>query len=267
MPYNYPTVSLGKKYTAPSGGILSGGSSGFMSSLGGTAARGAAGFATGGASEIIAQLLNILPSIFQGITGASQLRKASRIEGQYPRPEATIAPSIDKLTNYAYGQTLAQDIPGGEMYRGEIKGATAAGMRAASELGSGAEAYGMLGQMVGREQGAFGDLAKLTAQQVQGSKGDYMNALEARAGEENRVWDWNEAQPYLQAAQIAQQLRDSGLGNISSGAKDVFGSGANYLSSMNQDFNSSLMWGRGNNNGVEGMDLEGIMKAIKGLNS
>ena len=267
MPYNYPTANLNKPVPqwGGGGGILSGG--GGMSSFLGTAGRVGAAAATGGSSEIIAQLLNILPSIFQGITGASQLRKASRIEGQYPRPEATIAPSIDKLTNYAYGQTLAQDIPGGEMYRGEIKGATAAGMRAASELGSGAEAYGMMGELVGREQGAFGDLAKLTAERVAGKEDVYGDVLGMRAEEEKRVWGWNKAQPYLQAAQIAQQLRDSGLKNISSGGKDVFGSGANYLSSMNQDFNSSLMWGRGNNNGVEGMDLEGIMKAIKGLNS
>jgi hypothetical protein len=77
------------------------------------------------------------------------------------------------------------------MYRGEIKGATAAGMRAASELGSGAEAYGALGQMVGREQNAFSDLAKTTAQQVAGYQSDYMNTLPLKAQEENRVWDWN----------------------------------------------------------------------------
>jgi hypothetical protein len=150
------------------------------------------------------------------------------------------------------------------MYRNEIKGATAAGMRAASELGSGAEAYGMLGQLVGREQNSFGDLAKLTAQQVQGAKGDYMGALGTKAQEENRVWDWNKAQPYLQAAQIAQQLRDSGLKNQSSALKNVFGSGAEYVSSMNQDFNSSLTWGK-NNKGAGNPDATNVAELIQGL--
>jgi hypothetical protein len=262
--YNYPKVSLNKPISG-GGGLLSGGNSNFMPSLGGTAARAGAAIATGGVSEIVAQVLNLIPSIFQGITGFKQMKQADQIEAANPRPEAVIAPSIDKLTNYAYGQTLNQDIPGGEMYRNEIKGATAAGIKAASELGSGSEAYGMLGELVGRQQGAFGDLAKMTAQQVQGSKGEYMNALGVKANEENRVWNWNEADPYQQAAQIAQALRDSGLKNKNSALKNVFGSGAEYLSSTNPDFNSSLMWGKGNNKGTGSIDMASIMEAIKGL--
>jgi len=145
MSYNYPTLAP----TLPNKLM---GTNNPLSGMAGTAARAGLGIATGGTSEIIAQVLNLIPSIFQGITGASQLKKAQRIEDQNPRPEATIAPSIDKMVNYSYGQTLNQDVPGGEMYRNEIKGATAAGMNAASNLGSGSEAYGMLGQLVGKEQ-------------------------------------------------------------------------------------------------------------------
>ena len=255
------------------GGRLSGGNTGFMPSLSGggalgTAARAGLGIATGGTSEIVAQLLNIIPSIFQGITGRRQIRQAEQIERDYPRPEAVIAPSVDKLVNYSYGQTLDQDIPGGEMYRNEIKGATSAGMRAASELGSGSEAYGMLGQLVGREQNQFGELAKITANRVAGKEDAYVNSLGIKAGEENRVWDWNKAQPYLQAAQIAAQLRDSGMRNRSAGGKNVLGSSAEYVSSTNPnaDFNSSLMWGKNNNVGGAGnMGNEDISKIIQGL--
>ena len=193
----------------------------------------------------IAALLNVVPSIFQGIVGGTQLSKANKIERQNPRPEAEIAPSINELVNFAKGRTMAQDIPGGEIARNEIKGATAAGMRAASELGSGSEAYGMLGQLVGREQNQFSELAKLTAQQVAGYEGDYMNTLGVKADEEKRVWDWNEAQPYQYAAQTAQGLRDSGMRNIGAGVKNVFGSAAETVA---PDFNSSLLMGNGGNN-------------------
>lgn len=193
----------------------------------------------------IAALLNVVPSIFQGIVGGTQLSKANKLEKQYPRPDAEIAPSVNELVNFAKGRTMAQDIPGGEIARGEIKGATAAGMRAASELGSGSEAYGMLGQLVGREQNQFSELAKLTAQQVAGYQGDYMNTLGVKADEENRVWDWNKAQPYQYAAQTAQALRDSGMKNISSGVKNIFGSAAETVA---PDFNSSLLMGNGGNN-------------------
>jgi hypothetical protein len=229
------------------------------------AARGGMAAATGGASGIISQLLNIIPSIFQGITGRNQLKQASQIEAQNPRPEAVIAPSIEKATNFAYGKTLASDIPGGEMYRNEIKGATAAGMRQASELSEGSEAYGMFRQLVGREQNALGDMAKTTAQQVAGYDANYQEALMNKANEENRIWQWNEGDKYLSAAAIAQQLRDSGLRNVNSGMKNVFGSTAEYI---NPDFNSSLLYGN-NNKGTKGEysieDVTRVVNSLKGI--
>jgi hypothetical protein len=196
--------------------------------------------------SIIAGLIAAIPSIIQLVQGGKQEKQAQRIEDQYPRPDATIAPSIEKYTNYAYGRTLNQDIPGGEMYRNEIKGATSAGMKAASEMGAGAEAFGAIGQMVGQEQNQFGDLAKLTAQQVSGYQGDYMDALRLKAGEENRTWNWNSAQPYLQAAQIAAAMRDSGMQNKFAGYSNMAGiaanevSGNNMISALNKDNQSTF---------------------------
>jgi hypothetical protein len=233
-----------------------------MNNMVGTAARVGLGIATGGTSEILSQVLNILPSIFQGITGIGQMNKARKLEEQYPRPEATIAPSVDKLVNYSYGKTLANDIPGGDMARGQIGGGLAAGLKAASELGSGSEAYGALGEMTGRAGGNYAELAKITAQDIAGKEGVYENALGVKANEENRVWEWNKAQPYLQAAQAAQQLRDSGTKNLNAGAKNVFGSTAEYI---NPDFNSSLLWGNGNNKGGMSPNEEAAVKILQEL--
>lgn len=256
--YNYPSVAPASPNTlAGTNNIAANPAFGNILKMLG---RGGAAVATGGTSEIVAQVLNLIPSISQGITGASQMNKASKLEAQNPRPDAVIAPSIDKMVNYSYGQTLNQDIPGGGLYRDEIKGATAAGMNAASNLGSGAEAYGMLGNLVGREQNSFGDLAKMTAQQVQGNRGEYMNALQTKVGEENRVWDWNKAQPYLQAAQIAAQLRDSGMKNIYSGGANALGAGAEWAS---PDFNSSLTFGKNGKGAGADISIDDLMKAIK----
>lgn len=227
-----------------------------------TAARIGLGVATGGTSEIIANVLNLIPSIFQGIAGAKQLKDAKQIEKENPRPDAVVAPSIDKLTGYAYGKTFDQDIPGGELYRNEIKGATAAGIKAASELGSGSEAYGMLGQLVDREQNSLAQLAGMTAERVAGKEDAYMNTLLSKADEENRVWEWNKAQPYLMAAQAAQSLRDSGLKNINSGLKNVFGSAAEAVS---PDFSSSLLWGNDGTRGggISAAELKTLLSSLK----
>jgi hypothetical protein len=212
--------------------------------------------------EIISQVLNLIPSIFQGIIGGSQLNKANQIERENPHPTAEIAPSVNKLVNYSYGQTLNQDIPGGGIARDEIKGATAAGIRAASELGSGSEAYGALGEMVGRQQGQFANLAQLTAQDVASKQGAYENALGTKAQEENRVWDWNKAQPYLQAAQVAAQLRDSGMKNLYSGGANVFGSLAEATS---PDFNSSLLNGSKSKGSGGNVSMEELAKWIQSM--
>jgi hypothetical protein len=208
--------------------------------------------------------MNLIPQVFKGIFGASQLSKANTIEAQNKRPTAEIAPSINKLTNYTYGQTLNQDIPGGEMYRNEIKGATSAGMNAASQLGSGSEAYGMLGKLVGQQDNAMGDLAKTTAQDVAGKQGAYEGALQTKAGEENRVWDWNKAQPYLQAAQMAAQLRNSGMTNIFGGLQSAGGIGA---AATSPDFNAALNSGKGyggSGGSIDAATLTKILQSLKG---
>lgn len=214
-------------------------------------------------NPLLSLLLGAVPSIIQGITGSSQMDKANQLESQYKRPTAVVAPSVNKMVDYSYGQTMANDIPGGDIYRNEIKGATAAGMRQASELGSGAEAYGMLGQLVGNENKGMSDLAKTTAQQVAGFKGQYLNALGQKGQEENRIWNWNEAQPYLQAQQTAQQLRGSGTTNMFSGAKSLFGSAAE---AVNPELNSSLLMGDGYGGGKSSVGLDEIFKTLQQFN-
>ena len=86
-------------------------------------------------AAIAAVVSAVVPSIIQAVKGGKQQRMAERLESEYPLPEAQVAPSMNRLTNYAYGRTMAQDIPGGELYRNEIKSAIASGIRAASELG------------------------------------------------------------------------------------------------------------------------------------
>jgi hypothetical protein len=178
------------------------------------------------APAIVAAIIGAVPSVIQGIAGISQRNKANQLESQYPRPEASMSPYIKKLLEYSYGKTFDQDIPGGELYRNEIKGATSAGIRAASEMGSGAEAYGMLGKIVGSQNKSFTELAKMTAQRVAGAEENYMGVLSGPAYQEDRrVEYWNKEMPYLMAQQKAAQLRETGGMNIMAGVKNIAGLG------------------------------------------
>lgn len=214
----------------------------------------------------IASLIGAATSAIQGIAGGFQLNKARRLERENPRPVAETSDTIKRLLDYSYARTLDQDVPGGQLYRNEIKGATSAGLSAAKQLGSGSEAYGMLGQLVGREQGAMSELAKATAQQQYNAQGQYMDVLQGPAyQEERRVDYWNKEMPYLQAAQMAQQLRMSGSQNIMSGVKNIAGMGTAMLGSGESDLSSAL-GGRGVATGVN-ISPEDLNRMIDSIGS
>lgn len=214
----------------------------------------------------ISALIGAATSAIQGIAGGFQLNKARRLERENPRPTAETSDTIKRLLGYSYARTMDQDIPGGQIYRNEIKGATAAGISAAKQLGSGSEAYGMLGQLVGREQGAMSELAKATAQQQYNAQGQYMDVLQGPAyQEERRVDYWNKEMPYLQAARMAQQLRMSGSQNIMAGVKNIAGMGTAMLGSGESDLSSAL-GGRGASTGVN-MSPEDLNKLIDQISS
>ena len=184
------------------------------------------------APAVIAALIGAATTAVQGIAGAVQRGKANKLESQYPRPEAEMSPYIKKLLQYSYGRTFDQDVPGGELYRNEIKGATSSGIRAASELGSGAEAYGMLSRIVGGEQRAFSEQGKTVAQNVMGARDNYQSIL---AGPANQDWQrvdyWNNQMPYLQAQQTGQRLNEVGGQNMMSAFNNIAGIGTALIGS------------------------------------
>ncbi len=220
------------------------------------------GDSSGKGSGVLAAIISAIPAIYQGISGAVQRNRANKIEDQNPRPDASIMESINKLVNYNYGRTLVNDIPGGDLYRDEIKGASAAGIRAASELNKGSEAYGALGKIISNEQGSFADMAKVTAQQVAGYQGNYANSLLAKANEEERMWNWNTGNKYLQAAQIAAQLRNSGTQNIFSGISNLAGVASESIA---PDFHSSLNGYGATSNNRSNITADDVAKIIQSL--
>ena len=171
----------------------------------------------------IAALIGAATSAIQGISGANQRKQAAELESQYPRPEATMSPWVKRQMEYAYGKTFDQDVPGGERTRNQIKGAGSAGMRAASELGSGAEAFGFLGQVVGGQQGAFANQGKAIAERVAGAENNFMASLDAGNQEWQRMDYWNNQLPYLQATEAARTLRETGGQNMMSSARNIAG--------------------------------------------
>ncbi|MCK4825155.1 hypothetical protein KA005_55920, partial [bacterium] len=147
-----------------------------------------------------AGLLSIIPSIIQAIQSKRMMKQADELESQYQRPDYQISPSVTGMVDYAKGLTRRGDMPGGQMMRNQMGEATAAGITAMKEMGTGAEAYGGISKLVRgehealREQGI--DLAELNRM----GESQYLQSLGVQAGEERAKWEWEEADPYIMAA-------------------------------------------------------------------
>jgi hypothetical protein len=212
----------------------------------------------------LAALLSSIPPLMKGIFGMSQLNKAKRIEAQNPRPIAEVAPAINQMVGYTKGLSLASQAPGSEISRNQIGGATAAGMRVATQLGLGAEAYGAMNKMVASGQNAQAGLAQNDIQYANEGQNKYINSLATLGQEQNRVWGYNEADKYTQAAQMASELRTAGPQNMFSGASGIFGAAA---SAVAPDFNAALNSGKGYGGGKSNITLDDVKAATKGLKS
>ena len=215
----------------------------------------------------ISALIGAATAAVKGISGLAQRNTAKRLERENPRPTATMSPYIKELLGYSRGRALDQDIPGGDIYRDRIAGATASGIRAASAMGGGAEAFGALDRMVQSGQRNMTEMGIRAAQQRYDAQGQYMNVLQGPAyQEERRVDYWNREMPYLMAAQRASQLRDVGAQNIMSGIGDVAGIASSYAGYRSNEKLMSSLYGKGagGSRDVTPEELNAILQSITG---
>ena len=197
-----------------------------------------------------AGLLSIIPSIIQAIQSKRMMKQADELESQYQRPDYQISPSVTGMVDYAKGLTRRGDMPGGQMMRNQMGEATAAGITAMKEMGTGAEAYGGISKLVRgehealREQGI--DLAELNRM----GESQYLQSLGVQAGEERAKWEWEEADPYIMAAGKATELRTTGIEGRMDAFSDMAGVGAGFLGGMDEIDWGSIFGGKNNTGGA-----------------
>lgn len=190
----------------------------------------AAGLAAAGVSSLV----GLIPSIIQAIQSKKMMKQADQLESQYKRPEYEIAPSVTGMVDYSRGMTKMGDLPGGQMIRNQMGEATAAGITAMKELGTGAEAFGGISQLIRGEQEGLRDQQIDIATMNQQNQSQYLSTLGVQAGEERSKWEWEEADPYIMAATKAAQLRQSGTEGRMDAFSDMAGVGAGFMGGLDE---------------------------------
>lgn len=155
--------------------------------------------------------------------GISQAIKANRIARQTKRPAYEIPGGIKEGT--AIARNLATTgLPGYQTMQDNLSGQTAGAVRSIKEAGgSGPEKLAAIAGAYGSQMNQSRNLGVQNAQaQVQNQRG-LQSQLGVQAGYQDKAWQWNQQDPYVQAMAASQRLREGANQNIYGGLKGMAG--------------------------------------------
>ena len=176
--------------------------------------------------------------------GDRMLAEAKALQEGYKRPEMMTPQAIQAMVKMAQGQ-MYQKMPGATQFENQIQGATAQGMSAIGEMGAGAESIGAMAGLYGNQMNQMQNLAAQNASyQAQGQQ-SYMNALQGLGDWQQQQWQWNEADPYLQAMTKAAQLEQVGYLNRFQGYKAKQGAAAEMWSGIGEELDQTVQQAAG----------------------
>ena len=153
---------------------------------------------------------SMVPAAYQFIAGLKQTRQAGRMNPV--RPTAALNASTTAATGIA--QNLANaGMAGYGQAIGNVRQNTASTVRAAQESGSANNALAVIAAAGANENQAVGNLDVQNAKFRQSGQQFLAGQLNRQAGEEQRVWDWNTRQKYLEQAATKSALTQAGAQN------------------------------------------------------
>lgn len=163
--------------------------------------------------------------------GQQMISEARSLSEAYQRPEMRTPQAYRMMVDMAKGRQF-KDLPGMTTMQNQIDKAIAAGMSAISRRGVGAEGMGAAVDLYTAQMGEQAGLGIQKAQFRDQAELDYMAALEGLGDWQQQAWQWNEADPYLQAQLKAAQLEQMGRMGEWEGLKNKMGSWAETFQGM-----------------------------------
>ena len=157
--------------------------------------------------------------------GRDMMKEAQALSEAYKRPEMQTPAAIRLMADMAQGR-MFQNMPGMNIMQNQINQATAGAVEAMKGMGVGAEAFGGIADVYANQMNQQANLATQNAAYRDDAARDYMGVLNDVGQWQQSAWQWNEADPYLQAQQKAAQLEMMGRQGQWEGLKTKMGSWA-----------------------------------------
>jgi len=171
--------------------------------------------------------------------GDQMISEAQKLSEAYQRPDMQTPAAINLMTQLAQGR-MFQNMPGMTAMQNQINQATAGGVRAMQEMGTGAEAFGGIAQLYANQMNQQSQNSIANAQFRDQGAQQYMGALEGLGQWQQQAWQWNQADPYLAAQQKAAQLETMGRQGQWEGLKTKMGSWAESFKGMGEGLDSAV---------------------------
>lgn len=196
--------------------------------------------------DLIGAGMGILGNVAAGIQGSrmgkkqmeygrNMLNEGRAMSAAWKRPDMNTPEAYQMMVDMAKGR-MYQRLPGANMYENQIGQATASGVNALKEMGTGAEAYGGIAGLYGNDMAARRNLAIQDARYRDNAQTGYMGALQGLGNWQQQAWQWNEANPYLMAQEKAAQLESAGRQGEWEGLKNKMGSWAETFKGIGSAF-------------------------------
>ena len=199
---------------------------------------------------IVDKGLGLLGNIGAGIMGTRLGRKqiqlggqmadeARRISEMYQRPEFQTPQAIQMMMDMYSGRRF-QNLPGMNIMTNMLGQQTAESANTIKEMGVGAEGMGALADIYGKQMQAGQNIGLANAQYQDTAQLQYGQALNQLGEWQNMGWQWNEAQPYLEAQRKAEWLDIMGKQAQWEGLKTKMGSWAEMFQGMGSEMGGEL---------------------------
>lgn len=158
---------------------------------------------------------NIASGLISGIFGAGQRKRGNQMMADNPRPDMVIPEA--ELQNKALAEQYAREGMPQAQYARNQQGISRNANAALAAAGDRRSGLGMLGRIQGSANDAQLNLDIADAAAVNKNRQNLMNTNNQLAQWQNKVWDWNKRQKYMETAATARALLGAGNTNLFGG--------------------------------------------------
>ena len=195
-------------------------------------------------------IFSLFGNIAAGVQGARMGGKQFELGGQmidtarmlsniYERPEFETPQAIQMMMDLYSGRRF-QNMPGMDTILNQLGQTTAEGATAIERMGRGSEGMGALTDLYAKQMQGEQNIGMANARYRDLNEVQYANALNTLGRWQNMGWQWNEADPYMQAQRKAEMLDIMGRMGQWEGLKTKMGSWATMFQGLGTSLDDTL---------------------------